>query len=42
MNILWGFGALALVFIGLPLMLVLGQFGPEDTLAKEDREHNDY
>jgi len=42
MNLLWGLGALVLLFVGLPIMALLGSFGPEDTLAKKDRENNDY
>lgn len=42
MSLLWGIGALVLIFIGLPIMVLLDGFGPEDTLAKEDREKNDY
>jgi hypothetical protein len=42
MNMLLGIGALVLLLIGLPLMVVLGQFKPEDTLAKEDRDNNDF
>jgi hypothetical protein len=35
-KLLWGFLALAIIFIGLPLFTALGLFGPEDTMPKEE------
>lgn len=42
MTVLYVVGGAVLIFVGLPLLVLLGGFGPEDTLAKEDRDNGDY
>ena len=36
MNLLAGLIALGVIFLGFPLLVTLGAFGPEDTMPKEE------
>ena len=36
MNLFTGLVALGVIFIGFPLLVALGAFGPEDTMPNEE------